>query len=491
MATVKALLSMRDDDGSRDDNMTKETWWESRVNAVKSWLDSNQNDFQRDGTLQLIESQLERGKFQPHLRRKCWKHIALEMTNLIGWDDVRSLPNLTYFKEGGLPPGEEPPPIPPTPECHAIDAASENVNGILKSSLSSSPSKLISCQSSPPLAPDLDTDVTGIVGSPALRIEATNLQQQESNPRPKDALQLIKSNAPEISLSEQPDPTKNLSQMTMLERQEYWMNKKKLSIELQRAEKEKENNSYSFKPFTGDSKRSFQAKESTRPTAIIPEAKPLGVRRSDHKSINRGNISSKWSVVREKSKNGEISTRKKGKPGGRTKKKIPEKVKYDANLPTAISVARASIQGLEEESTQIEADTGADRCSNCPKDPVGEPAQNEAANRSNDSTESNSFIEGSFWWKIEGGRGFHRVRDGSEFQMWSIYRKKDKSEGVKGVSILVGRMEEPPFEEKVIQMIWDIEEWTERNACCWWNENKHKYQPQNELSGGAAAEGGK
>merc|ERR1711988_2101614 len=48
-----------------------------------------------------------------------------------------------------------------------------------------------------------------------------------------------------------------------------------------------------------------------------------------------------------------------GKPGGRTKKKIPEKVKYDANLPTAISVARASIQGLEEESTQIEADTGA------------------------------------------------------------------------------------------------------------------------------------
>ena len=165
--------------------------------------------------------------------------------------------------------------------------------------------------------------------------------------------------------------------------------------------------------------------------------------------------------------------------------------KYDANLPTAISVARASIQGLEEESTQIEADTGADRCSNCPKDPVGEPAQNEAANRSNDSTESNSFIEGSFWWKIEGGRGFHRVRDGSEFQMWSIYRKKDKSEGVKGVSILVGRMEEPPFEEKVIQMIWDIEEWTESNACCWWNENKHKYQPQNELSGGAAAEGGK
>ena len=54
-----------------------------------------------------------------------------------------------------------------------------------------------------------------------------------------------------------------------------------------------------------------------------------------------------------------------------------------------------------------------------------------------------------------------------------------------GVSILVGRLEQPPYEEQVIQMMWDVEEWTEEVASNWWKENSYRYH------GAASADSGK
>lgn len=36
-----------------------------------------------------------------------------------------------------------------------------------------------------------------------------------------------------------------------------------------------------------------------------------------------------------------------------------------------------------------------------------------------------------------------------------------------GVSILVGRLEVPPYEEKVIQMMFDVDVWSEESAYKW------------------------
>jgi len=103
------------------------------------------------------------------------------------------------------------------------------------------------------------------------------------------------------------------------------------------------------------------------------------------------------------------------------------------------------------------------------------PGAPELVQASADEEDRPVFVPGEFWWKVEGGRGHHRVRDGGEFQMWSIYRKKDKTRDVSGVSMLVGRTEQPPYEEKVIQMMWDVEVWTEEAAFKWWHDNKHRY----------------
>ena len=67
--------------------------------------------------------------------------------------------------------------------------------------------------------------------------------------------------------------------------------------------------------------------------------------------------------------------------------------------------------------------------------------------------------------------------------MWSIYRKKDKTRGVTGVSMLVGRQEEAPYNEKVLQMMFDENEWTEERAFGWWQENHGRYE-RNDSSDG-------
>jgi hypothetical protein len=276
---------------------------------------------------------------------------------------------------------------------------------------------------------------------------------------------------------------KPLSHMTMLERQAHWMAKKKDALEAQKAEREREASSLTFKPDTQHSKRTYKAKsmsehdvltESRAEPAHAPVPRVANLPRVASlsnlpvaASSNAGG--NKWSVLRNKVTNGAL--KKVAKPKKLKQKKIahdPANGESDDDGEDG----KEEIEESEEEYPKLEKTPDHVVVEVMPEVVVAAP-------------EPEPFVEGSFWWKIEGGRGQHRVNDGGAFQMWSIYRKKDKTRDVNGVSMLVGRMEAPPYQEKVIQMMFDVDIWTEENSKKWWKENGHRYTGEADKETGA------
>jgi len=80
---------------------------------------------------------------------------------------------------------------------------------------------------------------------------------------------------------------------------------------------------------------------------------------------------------------------------------------------------------------------------------------------------SDVYTPGEFFATVSQGRGHVRIRNGAEFQMRSMYRKKDRHMRVQGVSLLVGRLERPPHDEKVITVMFDSDNFTEAQAWEW------------------------
>jgi len=46
-----------------------------------------------------------------------------------------------------------------------------------------------------------------------------------------------------------------------------------------------------------------------------------------------------------------------------------------------------------------------------------------------------------------------------------------------GVAMTVGRLEKPPYDEQVIQMLFDVTKWTEEQAYKWSGAISHVQQP--------------
>ncbi len=50
------------------------------------WLESSSSELQEPGAVELVLSQLDRGKKNPTLRLRCWKHIVMELVSLVDTD---------------------------------------------------------------------------------------------------------------------------------------------------------------------------------------------------------------------------------------------------------------------------------------------------------------------------------------------------------------------------------------------------------------------
>lgn len=93
------------------------------------------------------------------------------------------------------------------------------------------------------------------------------------------------------------------------------------------------------------------------------------------------------------------------------------------------------------------------------------------------------FEKGSFFFKVDDkDKGHYKVRDVSCFLLTSMYKRKDRVTRTAGVSLLVGKLEDPPHEEKVISALFDTDRFTERAAAQWWEDNGHRFEDARSLA---------
>mmetsp|Transcript_38024 Transcript_38024/g.49230 ORF Transcript_38024/g.49230 Transcript_38024/m.49230 type:complete len:705 (+) Transcript_38024:412-2526(+) len=330
-------------------------------------------------------------------------------------------------------------------------------------------------------------------------------------------------------------PLKPISKMTMMERQAHWMAKKKETLEAQRLEKEKENEKYSFKPNTQNSKRTYQTGNGKPDIISNDKGGGLGMNldkkesttTASHRNLQRTNSlannsnseTNHWNIVKSKVKNITSNNDMKKKKFSNIKNNIGNRQssnhrKLDrSSSESALLLKKDKSSSINNKSLNKKTNSGGNNESSSSlnlvleknklnehvkeeeeeEDDDREDENNNEENEENEEDDNNEeeeedalenllseeaqhllnlsnipYIPGEFWWRVEGGRGQHRVNDGGEFQMWSIYRRKDKSRDIKGVSMLVGRTEAPPYEEKVIQIMFDVDVWTEEEAFRWY-----------------------
>lgn len=101
----------------------------------------------------------------------------------------------------------------------------------------------------------------------------------------------------------------------------------------------------------------------------------------------------------------------------------------------------------------------------------------------NDKPEEDPFEKGYFFFKVDDkDKGHYKVRDVSRFLLTSMYKRKDRVTRTAGVSLLVGKLEDPPHEEKVISALFDTDRFSERAAAQWWEDNGHRFEDARSLA---------
>lgn len=113
----------------------------------------------------------------------------------------------------------------------------------------------------------------------------------------------------------------------------------------------------------------------------------------------------------------------------------------------------------------------------------GEGGDHQGADGEEPKAEEPPFPKGSFFFKVDDkDKGHYKVRDVSNFLLTSMYKRKDRVTRTAGVSLLVGKLEEPPHEEKVISALFDTDRFTERAAAEWWEDNGHRFEDARSLA---------
>jgi len=77
----------------------------------------------------------------------------------------------------------------------------------------------------------------------------------------------------------------------------------------------------------------------------------------------------------------------------------------------------------------------------------------------------------------ENHRARYQVRDPNQFQISSMYQKRDRESGLgSAVAVLVGTYDQPPYNEKVIEILFDTEVLSEEKAASWYDSNKYRFE---------------
>ena len=150
----------------------------------------------------------------------------------------------------------------------------------------------------------------------------------------------------------------------------------------------------------------------------------------------------------------------------------PEESAYGA----ARTSQRPEVDG-DHKTEAMEADLAAG------ENGVDEEGRQESKSVAGGGDKEPPFPQGSFFFKVDNkDKGHYRVRDVSCFLLTSMYKRKDRVTRTPGVSLLVGKLEHPPHEEKVISALFDTDRFSERAAAQWWEDNGHRFEDASSLA---------
>ena len=420
---VKALIAMSNSRPSSREGAIDDKKWLAQAEAIRTFLESTSespkpiSSHARDTVLQ----QLQRGDAHVEARGKCWQHVAIELSDLPEWQQIcdapvqcKPPPTPTPIEASGADPlqgGLISPPPPGAGEAADVPALNLEYFGS-----SEPPHRSRSAQ-------ELRTTPKPASDSPPHSLSARN-QADEDRAAKKTASDAPPSPTREAAPA-QPTTTKPMAKMTMMERQNAWMRAKAAALEAAKAEKEKElNDSLKFKPDTESSKRTYK----TTPAATIRPEHPRPVL-SNPKPVPAAPAppaatASKWTVAKAK-----MSKVKKAKSAKTKTDKAAAAVGAEKLAELLAQDKAATAKHAKNPAVDDEGEEGPEKAG---EEEEEAPVQEEEEEEEEEVAPEEPFVPGSFWWRIEDGRGHYRVNDGSLFQMWTIYRRKDKSRDVEG-----------------------------------------------------------
>jgi len=426
---VKALIAMSNSRPSSREGAIDDKKWLAQAEAIRSFLESTPESAEsisshaRDTVLQ----QLQRGDAHVEARGKCWQHVAIELSNLPEWQQLCDAaiqceppPTPTPMEVHGASPRQSGLISPPPPGAgEAADVPALNLEYF---GSAEPPPRSKSAQ-------ELRTTPKPAVDSPPHSLSARNQADEDraTNKTPSEAPPSpTREAAPPAQPTTSAAATKPKAKMTMMERQNAWMQAKAAALEAAKAEKEKElNDSLKFKPDIESSKRTYKTTPaaSTRPEQprpVLSNPKPMPAAPAPPPAA-----ASKWTLAKakvakvKKAKNTK-NAKADNKPGASAPVGAEKLAELLAQDKTA-TVKTTSNPAVEE----VEGEEGPEKAREEEEAPLEEEEEEEVA-------PEEPFVPGSFWWRVEDGRGHYRVNDGSLFQMWTIYRRKDKSRDVDG-----------------------------------------------------------
>jgi len=260
--------------------------------------------------------------------------------------------------------------------------------------------------------------------------------------------------------------------LTMIERQELWLAKKAVKADTKLKDAaDLEAASVKAAPDVGQSRRSFMKTQSYLKETLASKEK-----KSCHplwNITNQEKNKKKQNKIRKRS-----SARKKSRAGvGSILSEDSENMNANVRREMAklVEAASQTHDGLEDDDDASSEDDLSENIvinkSDAEQDPIKYPS---AMDEAKIVTE-----EINFFTKIdnEQHRGSIHVRDNREFQVSSMYRKRDTGSGEgSAIALLVGRTEAPPHTEKVIEVIFDTEKISEREALKWWDLHRFRME---------------
>ncbi|CAN0270557.1 unnamed protein product [Ascophyllum nodosum] len=400
-------------------------WWDHKQRILEQWLDTHGDEIAVEGASELIRGQLVRGEKHEHLRIKCWKHIVIELSALVE-DDT---------------------------------AASNGASAVMAARRSS-------------------------------HRETDNLSSSPDNDRCEAV---------------------DLSGLSFVERQEKWLQRRQLSLRAKAQEVEKAaKDAASFNPNLAISQSSLkpaqvsavehkleemaneaqrqarrcsfsqsiqESKQRTEKEMVPPCASISGTRRRSRmkrrSSAAIGGVGPRRATAPPTAFQDQNDSSGQLNPvGDSNSDDDPEESAYGA----ARTSQRPEVDG-DHKTEAMEADLAAG------ENGVDEEGRQESKSVAGGGDKEPPFPQGSFFFKVDNkDKGHYRVRDVSCFLLTSMYKRKDRVTRTPGVSLLVGKLEHPPHEEKVISALFDTDRFSERAAAQWWEDNGHRFEDASSLA---------